>query len=53
MYAIQYTRATGETGVFATRYKSEAEAARMIRQTDARVMSGYKLEVIKIGNSAK
>lgn len=55
MYAIRYTRITGETGVFPTRYESKLRAQRAkcilacLRDADA-----YKYEIIEIkGNSAE
>lgn len=54
MYAIRYTRVTGETGVFATRFESKRQARRakydLCHMKDA---AAYEYEIIEIGNSAK
>ena len=52
MYAIHYTRCTGETGTFSVLYKTRKIAERAIRD-NARTMSDYKMKAIEIGNSAK
>lgn len=49
MYAIRWTRCTGETGVFSIRYKTRKRAERAIKAIDCRVMSDYRLEAIEIG----
>lgn len=54
MYAIRYTRCTGETGVLRNRYESKRQARRAkydlchLKDADA-----YEYEIIEIGNSAK
>ena len=54
MYAIRYTRCTGETGVLRNRYKSKRQARRAkydlchLKDADA-----YEYEIIETGNSAK
>lgn len=53
MYAIHYTRVTGETGTFSMRYPTAYAAERAIRSIEARIMSDYKFDIIEIGNSAE
>lgn len=54
MYAIRYTRCTGETGVFSTRYESKRQARHakydLCHMKDA---DAYEYEIIEISNSAK
>ena len=50
MYAIRYTRCTGEMGMFATQYESKRQARRAkydlchLKDADA-----YEYEIIEIG----
>ena len=54
MYAIKWTRCTGETGVFEAQYESKRQARRakydLCHMKDA---EAYEYEIIEIGNSAK
>lgn len=50
MYAIRWTRCTGETGVFSTRYESKRQARHakgdLLHMRDA---EAYEYEIIEIG----
>ena len=54
MYAIRYTRCTGEMGVFRNRYESKRQARHakydLCHMKDA---DAYEYEIIEISNSAK
>lgn len=54
MYAIRYTRCTGETGVFSTRYESKRKATAAKKcLLHMRGAEAYEYEIIEISNSAK
>lgn len=54
MYAIRWTRCTGETGVFSTRYESKRQASHAKRDLlHMRDAEAYDYEIIETGNSAE